>query len=78
MDGVYTLDDLLKLRTSPLVIPPANLSDILEILSAGDAKAIRPATKSKAEDTVLQSESFQKRPTLDSQKKSTTGKGTNF
>lgn len=73
MNGRYTVDDLLRLRASPLVTKPSNLGTIQETISTGDVKSVRPTTRGKTDDTA-QSETFQKRPLLDGQsRKSTTG-----
>ena len=73
MAGKYSRDDLLKLRASPLIDKPANLLAIADILSTTETNAKRPATRGKSDETTTQQESFQKRPLLDSQRKSTTG-----
>jgi hypothetical protein len=74
MSGVYSVEDLLKLRASPLICKPPNLPAIEEFLSASEPVSKRATTRSKLDDGPSQSEGFPKRPLLDaSQRKSTTG-----
>jgi hypothetical protein len=73
MSGKYSVDDLLKLRASPLICKPANLPAIEDILSTPDTSTKKPATRGKVDDPAAPNEGFQKRPLLDSQRKSTTG-----
>lgn len=74
MPGVYSVEDLLKLRASPLICKPPNLPAIEEFLASSEPASKRPAARSKLEDAPSQPEGFPKRPLLDaSQRKSTTG-----
>ncbi|KIV87801.1 hypothetical protein PV11_03323 [Exophiala sideris] len=74
MSGIYSVDDLLKLRASPLICRPANLPPIEEWMGAQDTTARRPATtRGKPDEPVVQTETFQKRPALlESQRRTTT------
>ena len=73
MAGRYTVEDLLKLRASPLINKPANLPAIEEILSTTEATTKRSTTRPKPDEPTAQPEGFPKRPLLDSHRKSTTG-----
>ncbi|KEF53388.1 uncharacterized protein A1O9_10363 [Exophiala aquamarina CBS 119918] len=61
MSGKYSVEDLLKLRASPLICKPPNLPPMEEWMG--------PATRSKLDDQALSSEAFQKRPTLEGQRR---------
>lgn len=76
MSGKYSVEDLLKLRASPLISKPANLPAIEDILAPPDTATKRPtARSSKPDDATTQPEGFPKRPILDSQqRRSTTGR----
>ena len=74
MHGRYEVEDLLKLRASPLCVKPATLPPKEEWMGPADSRPRAPAARGKAEDSFSQSEGFQKRPTLlDSSRRSTTG-----
>ncbi|EXJ78809.1 hypothetical protein A1O1_09211 [Capronia coronata CBS 617.96] len=74
MPGVYSVEDLLKLRASPLICRPANLPPIEEWMGVQETTNKRPAARTKQDElSSVQSETFQKRPTvLDSQRRTTT------
>jgi hypothetical protein len=76
MPGQYSVEDLLKLRASPLICKPPNLPAIEEFLATQEPppNARRPNTRGKPDDGLSQMGTFSSRPGLDSlQRKSTNG-----
>ncbi|EHY53250.1 hypothetical protein ABEF92_001146 [Exophiala dermatitidis] len=74
MSGVYSVEDLLKLRASPLICRPPNLPPIEEWMGTQETTARRPTLRGKQDEPPpAQPETFQKRPALvDSQRRTTT------
>ncbi|KAK5939047.1 hypothetical protein PMZ80_008350 [Knufia obscura] len=73
MRGRYEVEDLLKLRASPLVAKPPGLPPKEEWMGPSDPRPRTATTKNKIDDAFNQIEGFQKRPTLlDSSRRSTT------
>ncbi|KIW87908.1 uncharacterized protein Z519_11493 [Cladophialophora bantiana CBS 173.52] len=64
MSGKYSVEDLLKLRASPLICKPPNLPPIEEWMGAQELSGRRPITRGVKDEQPVQSEPFQKRPTL--------------
>ena len=72
MSRRYRVDDLLKLRESPLVAKPTSLPPNEEWIGQQDVTTRRPSNvKAKPDDTTLYGEGFQKRPNLIDRKSST-------
>ncbi|KIX08629.1 uncharacterized protein Z518_03285 [Rhinocladiella mackenziei CBS 650.93] len=73
MSGIYSVEDLLKLRASPLICRPPNLPPIEEWMGTQDTSNRRPAIRGKPDEPSVPNETFQKRPTLlDNQRRTTT------
>ncbi|RVX66879.1 hypothetical protein B0A52_09003 [Exophiala mesophila] len=72
MSGRYAVEDLLNLRASPLVRRPSRLPPNEEWMGPQDATAKRPTTRGKADESSNTTEAFQKRPLIDSQRRTTT------
>ncbi|KIW86454.1 hypothetical protein Z517_01851 [Fonsecaea pedrosoi CBS 271.37] len=73
MSGKYSVEDLLKLRASPLICRPANLPPIEEWMGAQELSGRRPIARGVKEEQPVASEPFQKRPTIiDAQRRTTT------
>ncbi|KIW64559.1 hypothetical protein PV04_09484 [Phialophora macrospora] len=73
MSGIYSVEDLLKLRASPLICKPSNLPAIEEWMGPPEPSGRRPIPRTGKDEPLMQSETFQKRPTLlDSQRRTTT------
>ncbi|KIW21518.1 hypothetical protein PV08_02098 [Exophiala spinifera] len=66
MSGIYSVEDLLKLRASPLICRPPNLPPIEEWMghSTQDTTTRKAPTRGKQDDSAIQNEPFQKRPAL--------------
>ncbi|OAP62641.1 hypothetical protein AYL99_01868 [Fonsecaea erecta] len=73
MSGKYSVEDLLKLRASPLICKPPNLPPIEEWMGAQELSGRRPIPRGIKDEQPIQNEPFQKRPTIiDAQRRSTT------
>ncbi|KAK5084197.1 hypothetical protein LTR70_005365 [Exophiala xenobiotica] len=73
MRGRYEVEDLLKLRASPLVARPTSLPPKEEWMGPADPRPRTATTKSRGDDAFNQVEGFQKRPSLlDAGRRSTT------
>ncbi|ETI21594.1 hypothetical protein G647_07941 [Cladophialophora carrionii CBS 160.54] len=73
MSGIYSVEDLLKLRASPLICKPPNLPAIEEWMGPSEPSGRRPVPRTSKDEPLMQTETFQKRPTLlDSQRRTTT------
>ncbi|KIW33251.1 uncharacterized protein PV07_00118 [Cladophialophora immunda] len=73
MSGKYSVEDLLKLRASPLICKPPNLPPIEEWMGAQELSGRRPIARGVKEDQPAQSDPFQKRPTIiDTQRRTAT------
>jgi len=74
MSGIYSVEDLLKLRASPLICRPPNLPPIEEWMGTQETTNRRQTTtRGKPDEPPVQNEPFQKRPMLlDSQRRTST------
>ncbi|KAK7905291.1 hypothetical protein LTR67_000011 [Exophiala xenobiotica] len=73
MSGIYSVEDLLKLRASPLICRPPNLPPIEEWMGTQETTNRRQPTRGKPDEPPVQNEPFQKRPTLlDNQRRTST------
>ncbi|KAJ9602747.1 hypothetical protein H2200_012527 [Cladophialophora chaetospira] len=73
MSGQYSVEDLLKLRASPLICKPPNLPAIEEWMGTQEPTGRRALPRASKDEAPIQNETFQKRPTLlDSHRRTTT------
>ncbi|KPI39165.1 uncharacterized protein AB675_4736 [Cyphellophora attinorum] len=75
MTGRYSVDDLLRLRASPLIEKPANIAEIQATINTPAAQETTkrfPARPTKLDDVLSPTEAFQKRPFDATSRKSAT------
>ncbi|KAJ9634994.1 hypothetical protein H2204_005949 [Knufia peltigerae] len=73
MSGIYSVEDLLKLRASPLICRPPNLPPIEEWMGTQDTTTRKAPNRGKQDESAIQNEPFQKRSALlEHQRRSTT------